>query len=364
MAISNDLSNNCSNYAAQSRELRSVFAEAELVKLAAVHGHTHGESAAARSSASAFIDSVATSAGRKAVFLQGSAADARNGREFTRVHYWGKDWNVGPRQLAKGDNDLTAMVDVDYHVDMKKHLSRSFRPLILYTVQPVRAGVDRGEYKYCFTEDNELDYSVSGGGHYVHPVWNWKGDSVAATRKFCGVPITRSIFNIERKQVDKDHQVVLLAPLVKFRGARCWLSYWAAECHELARLEVVQGAFVRLLVNTSDGLEVSTAKTGGYLCATVPVSVDDAIASVSLTTSKLTHSTVKSKMAPGGDFTGSEILLEYHLNGRKPGDRVDTVSGVRSFQWVKTYQEFEPENPSMVSFMKPLFDGAFVPTSS
>jgi hypothetical protein len=363
MAISDDLSVNCSNYAAQSRELRSVFAEAEVIKLAAVHGHTHGESAAARSSASAFIDSVASSTGRKAVFLQGSAADARNGREFTRVHYWGKDWNVGPRQVEKGDNDLTAMVDVDYHVDMRNHLARSFRPLIMYTVQPTRASVDRGEYKYCFTKDNELDYTVSGGGRYVHPVWNWKGDSVAATRTLCGIPITRSIFNIERKQVDRDHQVVLLTPLVKFRGVRSWLSYWAAECRELDRLKVVQGEFSRLVINTSDTMEVSTAKAGSYLCATVPASIDDAIASAALTTNKLTHSTVKSKMAPTGDFTGSEILLEYHLKGRKPGDRVDALNSVRSFQWMKTYQEFEPENPSMVSFMKPLYDGAFVPAN-
>jgi len=338
-----------------------MFAEMEIVKLAAVHGHTHGASAAARSSASAFIDSLSTSTGRKAIFLQGSAADARNGREFTRVHYWGKDWNVGPRQVEKETNDLNAMIDVDYHVDMKTHLARNFRPLVLYTVQPTRASVDRGEYKYCFNSNNQLDYTVSGGGRYVHEVWNWKGDSVAATRKIFCIPITRSIFNIERKRVDEDHQLVLLTPLVKFKGLRCWMSYYVAECNELERLEAVQGGFSRIIINTTSGMEVSTAKTGGYLCATVPVSIDDAIASAALTTKKLSHSTVKAKMAPLADFTGSEILLEYHLNGRKPGDRVDALDAVRSFQWMKTYQDFEPENPSMVAFMAPLYDAAFVP---
>jgi len=131
----------------------------------------------------------------------------------------------------------------------------------------------------------------------------------------------------------------------------------------LERLKAVQGLYARLIVNTSDGIEVSTAKAGGYLCATVPAAIDDAIASAAKTTTRLTHSTVKSKMAlrDSKDFTGSEILLEYHLQGRKPGDRVDALNAVRSFQWMKTYQEFEPENPSMVAFMRPLYDGAFVP---
>jgi len=346
-----------------------MFAEMEVIKIAAVRGHTHGESAAARSSASAFIDCLAASAGKRAVFLQGSAADHRNGREMTRVHYWGKDWNVGPRQVEKDDGDLSAMVDVDYHVDMPTHLARNFRPLVLYTVQPARAGVERGEYKYCFNANNELDYSVSGGGRYVHKVWNWKGDSVSATRSLCGIPITRSIFNIERKRVDDDHQIVLLTPLVKFRLVRCWVSYWGAQCHELERLRPVTGTFSRLVANTTDGMMVSTAKCGGYLSANVSISVDEAIASAARTTTKLTHSTVKAKMAPpepgrsvgSADFTGSEILLEYHLVGNTTGDRVDIVNGVRNFQWVKNYQDFEPENPSMVAFMRPLYDGAFVP---
>jgi hypothetical protein len=58
---------------------------------------------------------------------------------------------------------------------------------------------------------------------------------------------------------------------------------------------------------------------------------------------------------------GSEILLEYHLGGARTAEKIDALSGVRTFQWVKNYQDFEPEKPSMVAFMHPLYDGAFVP---
>jgi hypothetical protein len=360
VAISSDLSENCVSMAAQSRQLRGMFAEMEVVRLQAVHGHTHGQSAACRSSASAFIDGLATSTGKRAVFLQGSAADVKNGREITRVHYWGKDWNVQPRQLEKADNDICAMIDVDYHADMPDKLSRNFRPLVMYTLQPTQAAADRGEYKYTFNSLGEVDYKVSGGGHYVHQLWNWQGDSVSATRTLCGIPITRSVFNIERKRVDEDHQIVLVTPLVKFYGIRAWLSFVGAECHELRRLNPVDRGFARLQVNRDDGIYVSTAKVGGYLSATVTAAVDEAIASAALTTSKLTHATVKSKMGKDSCL-GSEILLEYHLGGARTVERVDALSGVRSFQWVKNYQDFEPEKPSMVAFMNPLYDGAFVP---
>jgi hypothetical protein len=337
-----------------------MFAEMEALKLQTVRGHTHGQSAAVRASASAFIDGLATSSGKRAVFLQGSAADVKNGREITRVHYWGKDWNVPARQVEKEDNDLCAMIDVDYHADMPCQLGNHFRPLVMYTLQPTQAAADRGEYKYTFNSLGEVDYKVSGGGHYVHRLWNWQGDSVAASRSVCGVPVTRSIFNIERKQLDEDHQLVLVTPLVKFVGLRAWLSHVGAECHELRRLNPIDRGFARLQVNKEDGIFVSTAKVGGYLSATVTSGVDEAIASAALTTSKLTHATVKSKMGKDS-CSGSEILLEYHLGGARVLERVDALSGVRSFQWVKTYQDFEPEKPSMVAFMLPLYDGAFVP---
>lgn len=360
VAISRDLSENCLSYAAQSRQLRGMFAEMELARMQAVHGHTHGKSAATRSSASAFIDSYADSTGRRAVFLQGSASDVKNGREITRVHYWGKDWNVQQRQLAKQDNDVCAMVDVDYHVDMPRHLSRNFRPLILYTLQPSQAAADRGEYKYTFLETGEIDYKVSGGGHYTHKLWNWQGDSVAAERRFCGIPFTRSVFNLERKQLDEDHQLVLITPLVKFTGVRALISHMVAECNHLRRMDPIDRNFVRLAVNRDDGMMVSTAKVGGYLSATVPAAVDEAIASAAATSAKLTHAMVKSKMGKDSCH-GSEVLLEYHLGGSKIKERVDALSGVRSFQWIKEYQDYEPEKPSMVPFMRPLFDGAFVP---
>jgi hypothetical protein len=366
VAISKVLSDNCQDYAERSREIRSAFVELELNDLPVVAGHTHGKSAAARSSGSAFIDVLGPAVGLRNVFLQGSRTDEKKGRVYTRHYRWGKDLIVNPSQIGKEDSDLTAMVDVDYYVDMPRHLSRNFRPLVLYTFQPSKAAKSDGEYKYCFERDGTVRYTVSGGGEYRHKIWNWKGDSVSAERNCCGIPLTYSVFSIERRNVDEDHQLVLLTPLKKFKGLYALLAKFRAKALPLERVDPVDGDFVRLLANGPDGLVVSTSKVGSHLCAEVSVEVDEAIASAAKTTAnRITHGTVRSKMIKEGEqnrnFTGSEILLEYHMRGGTRSERVDIMSAVRPFQWVKNYQDYEPEKPAMVAFMSPLYDGAFVP---
>nr|QYF49915.1 MAG: hypothetical protein [Yunnan farmland noda-like virus] len=365
MAISEDLSRYSRSSVKRTQELRSAFAKLDVQAVTEVAAHSHGKSAADRSSGSALIATLGPSLGMRVVNLQGSAADERDGAVYTRHTRWGKDLTVTPAQVEKRDNDLTAMVDVDYYVDMRDHLARNFRPLVLYTLQPSQAARSEGEYKYCFDADNRVRYTVSGGATYRHPVWNWKGDAVSATRSMCGIPLTYSVFSLERRNTDPDHQLILVSPLKKFFGVRAWLAKLRAQASDLVRLQPVDGDYVRLQVNAPDGMRMSTARVGGYLSATVPVTVDEAVASAARTMSKITHATVKAKMTDvSGEKSstqGSEILLEYHQTGGSHKDEVSVLNWVRPFQWVSNYREYEPEKPAMESFMKPLLNEAFVP---
>lgn len=372
------LSQTCINYVNPMRELRGLYSETELPPAAVVRGHTHGKSAAARSSASAFADSLGALAGYDPVFIQGSKADQEKGRNTVRTYHWGKDLNAEPASRIKGEKDLGVFIDVDYYVDMADHLAHHARPVLMYTLQPSAAARSEGEYKYTFNKDGEIIYNVSGGGQYQHKLWNWKGDSVGVSRVICGCwPITYTVYSLERKAVDDDHQLVLATPLRKFAGIFMpWIARRRAACNTLERLNPIEGNFVRLKVDTSDGIRVSTAHVEGYLCANVKVQVDEAIGVVANSTKSLTHASVMSKMAgPGGDpltTAGSEVLLAYYLEltGKIKGrlgeskEMVSAVDGVRSYQYVKNYASYEPGPPSMVAFMKPIIDGAFVPDRS
>ncbi len=364
------LSETCDNDAvAATTALKSVFLEVDVPDVRPVSGHTHGQSAARRSTASILVDRIGTVTGLDIVFVQGSAADARRGRTVTRSWFWAKDFMANPSRLVEGA--AYAMVDVDYYVDMNAWLSKRFAPHFLYTFVPNRACKDSGEYKYTFNSNGSVVYDVSGGGHYEHDIWDWSGDAIRVERRnWFGLVKQVAFYAVERRYIDDDHQLILLAPLKRYSGV--FKSYWAkrlVQARPLDRFNPVDDEFVRLRVNEGEQMIVSTGRVGGYSCSTTPARVDDAIISAANTLARnLTLATVKSKMSDGemtgGDsknFPGCEVLLERHLAGRKKIPR--TLSGaVRRFQWVPKGTSVDDDaTPGMVAFMQPLLDGAFVP---
>jgi hypothetical protein len=344
---------------------KSVFLEVDVEPVKPARGHTHGKSAATRSTASRIIDRASQAIGKKPTFIQGSAADLRQGRTITRNYFWVKDLQVPDIQMSEPP-EATAMVDVDYYVNMPRFLTQHFVPHYLYTFVPSRAAKDSGEYSFHFNSEGKVVYNVSGGGQYEHELWDWTGDSVLAVRRFWGIPYRVSTYCLERRMMDDDHQLILLAPLKQFKGiVSSWLATKRLAGKQLERFNPVQNGFVRMYVNSNTGMSVSTGKTGCYGASYTPAGVDDAIASAATTCSqKIQLATVKSKMEWGGcsDHVGAEILLEYHLAGRKPAPVVSLLAAVRRFQWVPEGKTYDQEaKPSMVAFMHPLIDGAFVP---
>jgi len=234
-AVSLWLSNSCDGDRRTLLSLKTAFQDVPMPELPAVDGHTHGESAAARSSGSLFADLLARATGFTPVFLSGSGADGRAGREYTREYYWLKDL-VAPAQWSVVDRPLSVMIDVDYYPEMENYLGWTDKPWIFYTFVPSDVGRSKGDYSYTFTAAGNVLYSVSGGGEYEHQVWDWDGDSIGCVYRFLGIfPWKFTGYAIERRQVDEDHQLVLLAPLVHTRNplstfiVRCLLSYDACN---------------------------------------------------------------------------------------------------------------------------------------
>ncbi len=349
--------------------LKSVFLEVDVAPLAGVSGHTHADSAAKRSTASLLIDRVCESAVLTPEWFQGSAADQRKGRMTSRYLMWAKDQMAYSQPRPIEETNATVMVDVDYYLDdLPNRLCDNFRPYLLYTFVPSKAARDDGEYKYTFNEDGTVTYTVAGGGSYRHKLWDWDGDSLAVTSKIFGITWKYATYAVERRFIDEDHQVILLAPLRKWTGLMSWFAKSTIKAKNLERLDPRVAGFARLIVNQHNELCISTAKLGGYCCATVPRRVDDALASAIKTMSgKPTMGTVKSKM-DDSDYNavakhrGAEILLEYHTVGGTSKAHVSVVGGLRRFQWIPPGETLDEDaKPGMVPFMKPLLDGGFVP---
>jgi hypothetical protein len=309
--------------------------------------------------------------GKRCYFLQGSGADFRAGRLHSRSYFWLKDIMCPATAASPQPDDVLGIVDVDYYVDMPRLLTQYFQPYLIYTFVPSRAARARGEYKYCFLEDGSVEYRVSGGGSYRHKLWNWDGDSLKAVSYWYGIPWTYRGYAIERRQMDDDHQLILLAPLAGTNNPLTTaMALWKLDASTLKRFNPIYKNFVRFYVNTKEALMVATGKPRSYSDSFVPADVDDSIRStMKVVSGKLTLASVKSKMDDGcpteiENHRGAEVLLEFHLADvqQRNVETVSLVDTVRRFQYVPKNAVPDPEaKPGMVAFMRPILDGGFVP---
>jgi len=322
--------------------------------------HTHGASACNRSTGSFFIEQFAKGLARRVWFYQCSKSDQRNQRLGSRDYYWAKDLAAAPAAFMPQGGDLVAMVDVDQYVEMNDFCYDNFRPVILYTFQPSTVSRSTGEYSFTFDQDGEVEYMVSGGASYKHPVWNYNTDTIVVRKKFLGIVYAVATFNVDKRGMDEDHQLVLLTPLCKWWGLPALLACFLVG-KSLDRLNPVVGSFLRLERHTKEGVSISTGRVGEHVACEIPSATDSYLASIARTSKVgLTLPQVKSRLP--GESDGSAILYEYHL--AKLAQRWPIVFPVESYS--RSYQfnptEYDPEaKQSLVSFMKPLLDGAFYP---
>jgi hypothetical protein len=348
--------------------VRTVFTDVTFVEHKPAPNHTHGKSAAARSAASQFIDSCGQELGANVIFYQGSKADLRNGRDYSRTLHWVKDEGVPPKPYKPIATDCVAMVDVDYYVDMPSFLANNFRPVFLYTCQPSTVACTEGEYKYTFRQDGSLEYVVSGGATYVHHVWNYDGDSIKVKKYwtffgYCPILTGVSSFSLERRQVDKDHQLILLAPMCKYKGLAAWVANWVLGGKELRRLNPVVGKFTRMITNEANGMSIHTGLAGQYIKCSVPAAQDTAL-SITSRVPKLDLQLAQVRKIETLEGEPS-VLWEFHraqLGEQKPHMVSTAIQHVKRYQIVKQLDDFEPNaKPAVVSFMNPIIDGAFAP---
>jgi len=209
------------------------------------------------------------------------------------------------------------MCDVDYYVDMPFFLRRA-KPVLLYGVVPEdAASCGKDNTSFTFNEDGELETTISGGGSYRHHLWDYAGDSLKVVKTFLKIPIEVTTYAVERRQVGYSRQLILLSPIRKFWSLSAVLAYFMLDGKVLDRFDPIVRAtdgtkFVRFKVQTGSGTQVTTARPGNLLCATVNATADEAIATVArIGTTKLQLPTTLSWLAHD-NREAAVVLTEYH----------------------------------------------------
>lgn len=360
-------------YVINTSVLRSQFVDTPIMALQPAGEHSHGTAAANRSSGSFFIEQFAKNVGKEVVFFQGSESDHRNGRKTSRSYFWAKDLGAKASSFRPKGSDLVAMVDVCQYIDVPSFLVEYFRPLVLYTFQPSQVARNAGEYDFTFNECNEVIYHVNGGATYIHPVWNYDTDSICMFRMFAGkswtnwknwIPFVTTVYKIDKRQMDADHQVILFSPQARYFGLFGILARFL-EASPLKRLKVVCGDFLRMQYKTLKGVMVSTARVGELCVGVTTAEIDQSLASIARgVKSGLTTAHVRKHLP---EDVSMPVVYEFHAR-QNPTRCVLAYSGERT-AGVRNYtfkpEEYDPDSkPSMVSFMCPLLDGGFCPDLS
>jgi hypothetical protein len=345
---------------------RDAFATINVPLVTPYQGHTHRHAASHRSSATQFAAKMAAYCGCSMFILGMSRSDQRKNYRGTRQWYWAKDTNVCNRNDCPLPDDIEYICDVDYYLDMPTILASRGKPTLLYSVVPEEAASHVDDTTIFFNEDGSLFTSVAGGGSYNHYLWDYSGDSLIVST---GSLFWRKVvtYAIERKQVAKNRQLILLSPIKIFTGLMSYLASYLVEGKVLSRLNPIVTApdgtkYVKFHVHGPSGYRVTVGKPGTTICATVTSDVDTALATVAaLGSSAIQIPTVCSWLGPN-ERVAAALLTEYHRKSVPRSQcRVYTLEiGVRAYQYEP--RSFDQEaKPKLQAFMQPLYNGAFAP---
>jgi len=103
-----------------------------------------------------------------------AAARSVEGDDLPRLHqhYAAADLHASLDNRAPNQKQIIVGIDVDYYIEDIEELLAEGLPAIFYTFNPQSVAGADGDCRYRIRENN-VHYEVSGGGNWVHQVWDW-----------------------------------------------------------------------------------------------------------------------------------------------------------------------------------------------
>jgi hypothetical protein len=341
-------------------DTRRQFVNLPMVISKPQSNHSHANAARFRNDANNTMRLFATSLGKSIYMLQMSASDQKRGTRGLRTFHWARDSAIPMQADLLSNKHIVGLVDTDHYYDMPTLLADYPVEYLISTFQPSETTSTTDDYSFRFTDDGAVLYAVSGGAVYNHRVWNYAGDIIfVKSSRFIGNRWTT--YSVSRKSFDPHHVLIYLQPVVTF---------WSPIKFELSGrglnyLDMRVKEFNRLDIQTTDGLLRSTAKIGSWASATIPVEVDDTIATTArLNSTGITVAQIRS-ITKSDDATQAAVLAEYHRanNIAAPPIVFPPSEAVMGFQFMNKEYDHDAVVP-MKAFMSPIVHGAYVPVRS
>jgi hypothetical protein len=354
--------------------LRRTFESTSLSACSPSRNHTHGSAAATRRIATDHAVTVSTSLGLTPYFYQMSRSDQSSGYQGSREWFWAKDCGTVIEDFSVTGREVLVLIDVDYYVDMPCFMAEHVMPYYIHTLVPEAAAAICDDFQFTFLDDGNVKFDVSGGGHYVHPLWDYSRDVVVVSNAFrwAGYSMetlrnylwpSAGVYTLEKRRISKHRSSVLASPLASWSGPWALLTGFL-DGSDLKRLDVRtknlegQYAFARVHVSDENGFHVSTASLDSYAVATIKADVDSLIRDSCGTRS--TSVSVASVQGFVQDRDAAVVLANFYKNS--PGYTVPSrtvTSPLRVFRFAPNIDL--GGKAALDCFMPCFIDAAYAP---
>jgi hypothetical protein len=331
----------------------------------------HALSASYRCTANRFMNWFCASVGAARYDTQTSASVDKAGAPGSRVWYWAKDVNVDPKMDWSSDNNVRTLVDVDYYVDMNLFLTEQFKPVLIYTFIPENAAGQESDYSYTFMKNGAVKVTMHGGGLYEHQLWNYSSDTVTAHYQhwfWQPEPIV-CVYKCEKRKVAPNRFIILLSPIRKWTGSAANLFTEFIKYEPLERHQLVKDDWA-VVVTLNNPVTWSLARTGEYLCATLPQMCITALRSAAATSAlKLNPQSIMKYLKDTHDLymKNAEAMLirDYLINHEKIPWIMNVVPISEAIiPYCYGPPPIQMLKPKLVPFMSPLINAAWTPIES
>jgi hypothetical protein len=205
--------------------------------------HSHPDAAIYRCRANIAMSSLATMLGMRLYSVSMSASEQFSAVAGTRLYHHAKDLQMLPQHDALGPRDLIKMTDVDYYVHLPDYLKGNY--VVLYTFVPTAVAGSTADAAYRVTPNNQVETHVVGGGHYVHPLWDYETDHLIVDHWWGSV-----IYLVEQRNITEDRRLIFLNPVRKIYGPFGWIYPGNRPRHR--RLVYDNVAYVKSLNKVGD----------------------------------------------------------------------------------------------------------------
>jgi len=263
-------------------EARGAFRKIRVSAAPVPKDHSHGEPAAERTTHRHFVFEYSAFLHLPLFSHFRSKKEEREGIEGDGLVYHGKDLvrtNSGWSSVWSwlwGEEKVQYFGDVDMYLDMPNLLSTLRGPVVIHTPQPRKPAGKALGVAWTFSKDGKLHWKVGGSTEYAELAWSYQSDCIIAERTFLGIPVSSTVYLVER-YTGELHDIVLLAPTGYFRFGAFLTRFMRGK--RLARYDVVSGNFAVISDPAGEGT-ISVARCGDFNSATVTTQQYEAAAAM------------------------------------------------------------------------------------